>query len=283
MATEVAPGIWYHSRAEIGILKGVQLATGAPQEIGRMHYSTGQELGREDLAEWCRQIDAYHREHNGWLGFAYSFAVGRDDDPAKAHIFEGRGWHNIGAHTLNHNGDLGVVFLGNDDKGVNDATPGVRRAIKLLFCTPTGGKIGTERRTLREVHGHRETFGTDCPGDELEAWVKAGLPIGASPAPLPTPPKPVRPPTPQTPGWFRRVLSYPIPPKPGPTKQVRVNGQIEPMQYGEDVKIVQHKLGLPEDSLYGPACRARVAQYQGHHNLNKDGDVGIWTAAQLGR
>src|SRR4051794_36120868 len=188
MTTEVVPGILYHSRAEIGILEGVSLTMGAEQVIGRQHYSTGQELGREDLAEWCRQIDAYHREHNGWLGFGYSFAVGRHDDPEKAHIFQGRGWGAVGAHTLNHNSDLGVVFLGNDDKPGNDATPGVRRALRLLFSTPTGGKIGVDHRPLREVHGHRETYSTDCPGDELEAWVKAGLPVEGRPTP--TPPKP---------------------------------------------------------------------------------------------
>jgi hypothetical protein len=191
MPTQIAPGIWYHPRTETGILAGAQLQSGASQTIGRQHYSTGQELGRDNLVEWVREIDRYHKEHNGWQGFGYSFAVGRDEDPNKAHIFEGRGWGKVGAHTYGHNEDLGVCFLGNDDPGVLDATPGVRVAINLLFRSD---HRGWGVRPLREVHGHRETYSTSCPGDELEAWVKAKLPVKSTPKPDPTPPKPVRPP-----------------------------------------------------------------------------------------
>jgi hypothetical protein len=258
---EVASGIWLHPRAEIGILVGVTLTMGAAQEIGRQHYSTGQELGREDLAEWCRQIDAYHRDHNGWLGFGYSFAVGRDDDPGKAHIYEGRGWGAVGAHTLGHNDDLGVVFLGNDDPGVDDATPGVRRALRLLFSTRTGGVIGASTRALREVHGHRETYPTSCPGDELEGWVRAGLPVTKL-EPTTRPPQPIRPPY----AWYHRLLVIQW-----------------PRMHGPDVVHVQEKLGVRADGVYGPITTDAVHRWQTRHKLHADGIVGPITARSLGR
>lgn len=272
MPTEIAPGIWYHPRTETGILAGVELTMGAPQLIGRQHYSTGQELGRTDLVEWIREIDAYHRDHNGWLGFGYSFAVGRDVDPQKAHLFEGRGWGAIGAHTLGYNGDLGVCFLGNDDPGVNDATPGVRRALRLVYTTETG-EAGWGGHPLREVHGHRETYATSCPGDELEAWVTARCPVpGGGATPSPAPAQPIRPdPSPQ-----------PASPTPWPgydLAQPPVNRSRAATTWQQQMAARGWTIGV--DGLYGPASEAVCRAFQAEKGLVVDGVVGpvTWRAS----
>lgn len=143
------------------------------------HYSTGEELGRDDCAEWVRQIQAFHMDSRGWSDIGYTELVCRHGD-----VFEGRGLGVIGAHAPGHNAvSVGVCFLGDDDPNWNDATPAARVAIR--------GRWGEfSRRCGRELRrlGHRQVKATTCPGDELFAWVTSGMPITADPVPAPTDP-----------------------------------------------------------------------------------------------
>jgi N-acetylmuramoyl-L-alanine amidase len=132
-----------------------------------VHYSTGQELGRADTAAWVRQLQNYHRLHNGWADIGYHWLV-----DAAGVIYEGRGWGVAGAHCPGWNTTAwGVCFLGNDDPAASDATDAARGALRALYgaaCDLAGGP-------LRRL-GHRDAKATACPGDELYAWVHAGMP-----------------------------------------------------------------------------------------------------------
>lgn len=119
-----------------------------------------------------RAIQNYHMDTNGWVDIGYNFLVDRD-----AHIFEGRGWDVVGAHVANHNTEsIGVCHIGQD----GDHTEASLRAIRWLYDLATARGGG---RALRK-NGHRDIGSTDCPGNQLEAWVHAGMVVDlASPVP----------------------------------------------------------------------------------------------------
>jgi len=168
------------SRAEWGARPPVADPTSAPIE-GRdsffVHYTTGQELGREDTAQWVRGIQAYHQDGRGWNDIGYNFLIDRE-----GRIFEGRGWDVVGAHCTGWNTRAyGVAFLGNDDPDpVQDVPEVARVSFKALYDEAC-------RRSGRDLtrFGHRDHAATQCPGDELYAWVHAGMPL-VEPSPLPS-------------------------------------------------------------------------------------------------
>ena len=58
-------------------------------------------------------------------------------------------------------------------------------------------------------------------------------------------------------------------------------GQIKPGDKGENVKVVQHALGLVQDGVYGPSTKAAVIKFQDNHgHLDSNGVVGpkTWDA-----
>lgn len=125
-----------------------------------VHYSTGEELGREDTAEWVRQIQAHHMDTNGWSDIGYNFLVDRE-----GRIYEGRGWDVIGAHCADYNTPaVGVCFLGDDDPGQD--VPEVARDAILALHLENEKRAGHKLERL----GHRDKFATACPGDELYSW-----------------------------------------------------------------------------------------------------------------
>ena len=115
-----------------------------------------------------RRLQLFHQQDRGWSDIGYNFLVCKHGD-----IFEGRGWGFVGAHCPGRNSDsLGICFLGNDDPGVADVTPEARRAVKHLieeFTRRFGPPV--------EIFPHRKYKATACPGEELTAWIAAGLPL----------------------------------------------------------------------------------------------------------
>jgi hypothetical protein len=191
MPLTVAPGVTLWSRAEIGLrpFDGARVGTGGKTD-SRIHYTTGEELGQPDFRAWWRAIDRFHREEKHWEhGVGYNFGVAIDlHDPQACHILEGRGWYGVGAHTEGHNtAGLGVVFLGDDDPGRADVTPGARRGI--LWVVNEGSRRHGNRL---EPFPHSATGQTACPGDELRAFVHSGLIVPPHPSAVKpaTPPKP---------------------------------------------------------------------------------------------
>ncbi|MBE1531356.1 peptidoglycan recognition protein family protein [Actinomadura algeriensis] len=207
-----------------------------------VHYSEG------PTSQTPRQIQNFHMDGNGWSDIGYNFLV----DTA-GRIYEGRGWLVIGAHATGHNtSGIGVCFIGRD----GDATDAARASIRALYdeaCDRAG-------RTLAR-RGHRDVGSTSCPGDELYAWVRAGMPAG-----------PVRPPAPggsgSAPRWPGRYLTQP------------------PMMSGSDVRTWQARMRergwrLDVDGVYGPRSEEVCRAFQREKGLPVDGIVGpvTWAAA----
>lgn len=130
--------------------------------------STGEELGVSDTAQWVRNIQNYHMDTRGWADIGYNFLADREGT-----IYEGRGWDVHGAHTGAWNPYYhGVCFLGDDDPDYNDAPPAARRALRRLR-----DELVRRHPEATDLKGHRDQKATSCPGDELYAWVHAGMPV----------------------------------------------------------------------------------------------------------
>jgi hypothetical protein len=103
--------------------------------------------------------------NHGWNDIAYNFLFARDGT-----IYEGRGWNVMSAATYGANSHtVAFCFLGSDKEGRDDVTDAGRRALRFLLYTANDLK-----GTPLLVKGHRDFFGTECPGDELYAYLKTG-------------------------------------------------------------------------------------------------------------
>ena len=153
------------SRSEWGARapRSVQRVAASKREAVMAHYSTGEELnvGKSGVDDWLRSIQRYHMDTHGWSDIGYNYMIDRF-----GRVYEGRGWDVLGAHAANNNTpNIGVCFLGDDDKGVQDVTPAARQAFADLFVW-LQKKLGKKLKR----RGHRDVNSTSCPGDELYGW-----------------------------------------------------------------------------------------------------------------
>lgn len=111
---------------------------------------------------------AFHMNGNGWSDIGYNALV-----CPHARAIEGRGIDAIGAHCPNHNTTgYGVQLM--VGKG-EQATPAMFARARRLY----------DDLTARSGHalakkGHRDGWSTECPGDQIEGWVKVGMPAPAA-------------------------------------------------------------------------------------------------------
>lgn len=249
-----------------------------------LHYSTGEELGRADTAEWVRQIQAHHMDGNGWQDIGYNFLV-----DAQGRIFEGRGWDVVGAHCEGFNTPaVGVCFLGDDDPG-QDITDAARASILALHQENTR-RAGHDLDRL----GHRDKYATACPGDEGYAWfVKGTAAVNPSaPTSSSTPnqgSRPVNPSVKRTP-----APAYPLPagfyfgPLEGDYRSVSgFRQRRSDRQPGHPALLLwqarmrQRGWDIRPDGRYGPQTAAVVRAFQDEKGLRVDGLIGpaTWRAA----
>lgn len=106
-----------------------------------------------------RSMQRFHQDVRFWNDIGYSFVVGSD-----GYVYEGRGWHWVGAHTRGHNSrGFGVAFVGNYTESLPSeaALNTVREA--LPRCATRAGLLRPDYQLL----GHRQLVSTDCPGNAL--------------------------------------------------------------------------------------------------------------------
>lgn len=124
-----------------------------------VHYSAG------PTSQTPRQIQNFHMDVRGWSDVGYNFLVDTDGT-----AYEGRGWLGIGAHAAPHNtSHIGVCFIGRD----GDATAAAKNTIRALYDEA----VRRAGRTLSKTyHGGLSGNSTSCPGADLRAWVRSGMP-----------------------------------------------------------------------------------------------------------
>ncbi|XP_066996185.2 peptidoglycan recognition protein [Anabrus simplex] len=106
-----------------------------------------------------------HHMNLSWGDIGYSFVVGGDGN-----VYEGRGWHKVGAHTKGFNKKgLGIALIGE----FSDEIPSRIQldALKnLLKCGVELGELSEDFKLL----GHRQLIATKSPGlalyQEIQTW-----------------------------------------------------------------------------------------------------------------
>jgi peptidoglycan hydrolase-like protein with peptidoglycan-binding domain len=196
-----------------------------------------------------RAIQDFHMDTRGWSDIGYNFLVRNTGA-----IYEGRGWDRIGAHCTNWNtSSIGVCLIGDYQ---TTEPPAVALASIAWLYDQAVHHVGHPLHPM----GHRDAnHDTDCPGNRLEAWVNAGLPVALHP-PLPHD------------GWH-------------PGAGSRELYLTDPPMQGADVEYVQHFIGPPcgaADGVYGPHTRAGVVWYQTMRGIHVDGRVGRETWRNMG-
>ncbi|XP_034566664.1 N-acetylmuramoyl-L-alanine amidase-like [Notolabrus celidotus] len=134
-------------------------------------YIPGQPcLTLQQCSEDMRSMQRFHQDDRGWDDIGYSFVAGSDGS-----IYEGRGWHRQGAHTLGHNSvGYGVSFIGDYTSRLpSQHSMGLVRD-QLASCAVSGGRL----KANFTLQGHRQVVDTSCPGDalyrEITSWEHFG-------------------------------------------------------------------------------------------------------------
>ena len=215
------------SRAQWGALParpGVQTVSMSRRTEFVVHYSDGPvNQSVLSIQEWCMN-------GMGYLDIDYNFLVRGDT----GEIYEGRGWDAVGSHCIGHNtSGLGVCVI-----GAGQLSAAAQASIQWLYQQATS-KAGHSLA----VYGHRDLWNTDCPGDNIEGWVRSGAVTRHTPRDL----------------------------------------QLEnPYMEGPDVVVVQRIVGATPDGIYGPITASLVQHWQAAHGLTADGIVGPLTRAAMG-
>ncbi|NXL67731.1 PGRP2 amidase, partial [Chordeiles acutipennis] len=117
-------------------------------------------------ARAMRAMQRFHQDTRGWDDIGYSFVVGSD-----GYLYQGRGWHWVGAHTKGYNSKgYGVGYVGDFSATLPDPDTIALVRDEFLTCAVRTGRLHPNY-TLR---GHRQMGHTDCPGNslfhEIETW-----------------------------------------------------------------------------------------------------------------
>ncbi|XP_034240323.1 peptidoglycan-recognition protein 2 [Thrips palmi] len=134
-------------------------------------HTAGPRCGSETAC--AREVHSIQQQHKD-LGFGdigYGFLIGGD----AGYVFQGRGWHQRGAHTYGYNNkSIGVAFLGD----YSDAGASTRQMNALRDLLQCGVQLGELPDDVR-VYGQRQVQRTESPGlalyqqlQELPQWVE---------------------------------------------------------------------------------------------------------------
>ena len=185
------------------------------------------------VREWQRQHQA-----NSWKDIGYNALVCQH-----GRAIEGRGLTYSGSHSPGVNtSHVGIQFM------VGSDTPGGLSPVMIARAQRLRADIGKLGKNIHRDWGHRDdkVASTECPGDEIEAWVHSGGPTA----------------------------------NPGPRDAMRLGDR------GADVQALQKALNaagakLTVDGSFGPATEAAVRAFQTARRLQVDGIAGPATQAAL--
>ncbi|NXX77777.1 PGRP2 amidase, partial [Urocolius indicus] len=114
----------------------------------------------------ARDVQRLHQRQRHWDDIGYSFLVGSDGS-----LYQGRGWHWVGAHTKGYNSQgYGLGFVGDFSDTLPE--PDIISLVRdeFLPCAVRAGML-QHNYTLR---GHRQMGSTQCPGNslfqEIQSW-----------------------------------------------------------------------------------------------------------------
>jgi hypothetical protein len=138
--------------------RGVTKVNWTSTQPTRVHHTdTGVPTGSgkalvENEKEIIRAVQKYHMDSRKYNDIAYNFLI-----MPSGRVYEGRGKEVEGAHTLGHNEDCGIAFVGdyNKDKLTRAQIIAYKNLRRKLGVS--GGK----------AYPHSATYNTSCPGTNV--------------------------------------------------------------------------------------------------------------------
>ncbi|ENN72103.1 hypothetical protein HUJ04_000291 [Dendroctonus ponderosae] len=110
-----------------------------------------------------REIQNFQIDTLEFPDIGYNFMIGGD-----GRVYEGAGWHKVGAHTRGYNTkSIGVAFIGNFSDERPDAAM-LQALRRLLACGVAMGELHEQYR----LFGGRQVTATASPGSRLYAELK---------------------------------------------------------------------------------------------------------------
>ncbi|XP_044728721.1 peptidoglycan-recognition protein SA-like [Chrysoperla carnea] len=145
--------------------KSVEYMTIPVQNVIVTHSVTSECKTVIDCAEIVENIRAGHMDVNGWDDIGFNFLIGGDGN-----VYEGTGWHRIGAHTIGWNSkSIGICFIGDFSKKLPNQQQ-LEAAKNLLKCGVTKGELATRYKLIAQ----RQVIATASPGlrlyQEIQRW-----------------------------------------------------------------------------------------------------------------
>lgn len=155
------------SRAEWGARppRSINTTTWSRRTEFIVHYSGA------SASQSVRSIQNYCMDTKGFSDIDYNALV-----DMQGRIYEGRTgiWLTVGSHCLNHNtAGIGVCLVGDESTPI---TPAVKSAIRWLCDEANRLRRAAGVVGALSIHPHSDFVQTSCPGDQLRAWVRAGMP-----------------------------------------------------------------------------------------------------------
>ena len=221
-----------------------------------------------------KQIHDYHKNSKGWAGIGYHFYVRTNGE-----IWQGRPLEYVGAHAYGFNDNsIGICFEGNFE--VEEMSEAQKEAGKWLVSY-----ILNKYPTIKNIKGHRDLMATACPGKNFPFdEIAKGKPLTTSP----TNPK-TSSATVTVGDWQNAAIKdgfkfpkYGADNKWGKECEEVANKAVcknrgSNFKYKNLTRIVQKKVGVTVDGLYGSDTANAVKEYQRNNGLTADGVVGIKT------
>ncbi|CAH1647238.1 unnamed protein product [Spodoptera littoralis] len=118
----------------------------------------------EECEKAANGIRNYHINKRGFTDIGQSFLIG-----GNGRVYEGAGWHHVGAHTLGYNRrSVGISFIG--DFRTKLPSPQALKAFNsLLECGVTNSYLAKDYHLV----AHSQLSMTDSPGDMLRKQVES--------------------------------------------------------------------------------------------------------------
>lgn len=170
------------TRREWGAATTVPSGRSVPPSSRRFFVVHWPVMGMRDERQWCRDIERIHRGQ-GWAAApGYNFLVGQS-----GLIYEGCGRDVRGIHSPPRNTDGWGVCVLQPATGAGvplaPISDDARYSTRLLYdwlCGIAGRRL--------EQSWHGRDFATACPGPDLIAWVRSGMPTNTPPPTSPEQP-----------------------------------------------------------------------------------------------
>lgn len=224
--------------------KSTSYTTWAQRTGFMIHYSAA------SADQTPRAIQDYHMNTNGWSDIGYNFLVSSKTGT----IYEGRGWLVIGAHAANNNvANIGVCVIGNDVANRQDVSDAARSAINRLY-----EEANRRKGSKLAVRWHSQVNSTSCPGDELRAWIRNGMPVKSGTSAPSTYVAPT-------------IKKLPL---------LKLNSEGYHVGLLQDL-LTLHGFKLSSDDDFGPITENKVKDFQRTLKIDRDGIVGPITWGKL--